>query len=416
MRVSAIIVAGGRGERLGGTVPKQFIEVGGRSLLQRSVDALAACPLVSEVIVVVPAAYTRQVSSMLATTGGCLRVTSGGSRRQDSVAAGFDLVRADVDVVLVHDAARPFVKPDLIARVIAQAGAHGAAVAALRARDTVKRGVQSGDVVMVTETIPRESVHLAQTPQGFARLVLAEAVALGRSGREATDEAALAEAAGHAVVLVEGDPDNIKVTTPADLPVAEAIALQMDGAERREPRPLAGDPRRALPSPAPLPVRIGIGYDSHRFEAGRPLILGGVRVPSERGLIGHSDADAVCHAVTDAVLGAACLGDIGKLFPDDDPRWKDADSIGMLEGAMARVRDAGYRVGNVDLVVICERPKIGPHSLAMRERLAGVLGVPPGAISIKGKTNEGVDATGRGEALAVHAVAILLSEPGTEAG
>lgn len=416
MRVSAIIVAGGRGERLGGTVPKQFLEVGGRSLLQRSVDALAASPLVSEVIVVVPATYVEQVSSTLATTGSRLRVTAGGSRRQDSVAAGFDLVGADVDVVLVHDAARAFVKPDLIARVVAQAGAHGAAIAALRVRDTVKRGVQSGDVVVVAETIPRESVHLAQTPQGFTRQVLAEAVALGRSGREATDEAALAEAAGHVVILVEGDPDNIKVTTPADLPVADAIARQIDRDERREAMPVEDDTTRALPSRATLPFRIGIGYDSHRFQAGRPLILGGVRVPSDRGLIGHSDADAVCHAVTDAVLGAACLGDIGKLFPDNDPRWKDADSIGMLEGAMARVRAAGYRVGNVDLVVICERPKIGPHALAMRERLAGVLGVPPGDISIKGKTNEGVDAIGRGEALAVHAVAILLSEPGAATG
>ena len=224
--------------------------------------------------------------------------------------------------------------------MIAHAREHGAAIAALRARDTVKRGVASGDVVMVTETIPRETVHLAQTPQGFTRQVLAEAVALGRAGREATDEAALAEAAGHDVVLVEGDPNNIKVTTPADLPIAVAIAQQVDGAARREPMPPKDATTGTLPSRTTLPFRIGIGYDSHRFEAGRPLILGGVRVPSERGLTGHSDADAVCHAVTDAVLGAACLGDIGKLFPDNDPRWKDADSIGMLEGAMERVHDA----------------------------------------------------------------------------
>jgi len=157
-----------------------------------------------------------------------------------------------------------------------------------------------------------------------------------------------------------------------------------------------------------LPFRIGIGYDSHRFVEGRPLILGGVRIPYERGLVGHSDADAVCHAVTDAILGAANLGDIGKLFPDTDAAWKDADSVRLLETAVARVADAGYRVGNVDLVVICERPKIGPHADAMRAVLARALRTEPAVISIKGKTNEGVDATGRGEALAVHAVALLL--------
>lgn len=157
-----------------------------------------------------------------------------------------------------------------------------------------------------------------------------------------------------------------------------------------------------------LPFRIGIGYDSHRFVEGRPLILGGVRIPYERGLVGHSDADAVCHAVTDAILGAANLGDIGKLFPDTDAAWKDADSVRLLETAVARVADAGYRVGNVDLVVICERPKIGPHADAMRAVLARALRIEPAVISIKGKTNEGVDATGRGEALAVHAVALLL--------
>lgn len=160
-----------------------------------------------------------------------------------------------------------------------------------------------------------------------------------------------------------------------------------------------------------LPYRIGLGYDSHRFGDGRPLILGGVRIPFDRGLVGHSDADAVCHAITDAILGGANLGDIGKLFPDSDPAWKDADSVALLETAVARVRAAGYVVGNIDVVVICERPKIGPHTEAMRTVLARTLQVDPGVISIKGKTNEGVDATGRGEALAVHAVAMLVHSP-----
>ena len=154
--------------------------------------------------------------------------------------------------------------------------------------------------------------------------------------------------------------------------------------------------------------RIGLGYDSHRFVDGRALVLGGVRIPGERGLIGHSDADAVCHALTDAILGAANLGDIGQLFPDTDPAWKDADSVGLLEAAVSRVHAAGFVIGNVDVVVICERPKIGPHADAMRAVLARALRVTPGDVSIKGKTNEGVDATGRGEALAVHAVAMIV--------
>jgi 2-C-methyl-D-erythritol 2,4-cyclodiphosphate synthase len=160
-----------------------------------------------------------------------------------------------------------------------------------------------------------------------------------------------------------------------------------------------------------LPFRVGVGYDSHRFGDGRPLVLGGVRIPYDRGLIGHSDADAVCHAITDAILGAANLGDIGKLFPDTDDAWKDANSVGLLEAAVARVHASGHVVGNVDVVVICERPKIGPYADAMRQALARALQVEPGAISIKGKTNEGVDATGRGEALAVHAVAMIVRLP-----
>ena len=156
------------------------------------------------------------------------------------------------------------------------------------------------------------------------------------------------------------------------------------------------------------PCRIGIGYDSHRFAEGRPLVLGGVHIPWDRGLIGHSDADAVCHAVTDAILGAAGLGDIGTLFPDTEAAWKDANSVGLLAVAVSHVHDAGYVVGNIDVVVICERPKIGPHAEAMRAVLAHTLQIAPGDVSVKGKTNEGVDATGRGEALAVHAVAMIV--------
>jgi 2-C-methyl-D-erythritol 4-phosphate cytidylyltransferase/2-C-methyl-D-erythritol 2,4-cyclodiphosphate synthase len=409
MRVSAIVVAGGRGERLGGGTPKQFLRVAGRSLLQRSLDALLASSVVDRAVVVVPAEFVAGIADVLAFDPARVTVVAGGARRQDSVAAGFDAVNAGSDVVLVHDAARPFVTEALVARVVDAAWTHGAAIAALPARDTVKRGADWHGAVRIVETIPRETVHLAQTPQGFRRDVLADAVALGRAGREATDEAALAEAAGHPVVLVEGEAHNIKVTTPEDLPVAEAIAATAGAGERTGvpgTRDASGNTGR-FEAPMSPTVRIGIGYDSHQFAEGRELVLGGVRVPFDRGLAGHSDADAVSHAITDALLGAANLGDIGKLFPDSDPRWKGADSLMMLRAAVERLHAAGWRIGNVDVVVVCERPKIGPHAEAMRATLAPILGVPLDTVSIKGKTNERMDATGRGEGIVVHAVALV---------
>ena len=199
-----------------------------------------------------------------------------------------------------------------------------------------------------------------------------------------TDEAALAEQAGHAVRLVEGDSRNLKITTPGDLALAESW-LQAEQAT----------------------VRMGIGYDSHRLVEGRPLVLGGVTIPHATGLAGHSDADALCHAITDAVLGAAALGDIGRHFPDTDPRYADADSLELLRIAAALVADAGYLVSNVDAVVVAERPKLAPHVDAIRARLAGALGVRPDQVSVKGKTNEGMGEAGRGEGIVVHAVALI---------
>jgi 2-C-methyl-D-erythritol 4-phosphate cytidylyltransferase / 2-C-methyl-D-erythritol 2,4-cyclodiphosphate synthase len=242
----------------------------------------------------------------------------------------------------------------------------------------------------VEATIPRERIWLAQTPQAFTRDVLAAALALGAEGGAGTDEAALAEQAGHPVRLVAGDPRNIKITSPADLDLARA-ALRAEGTVEE----------------SGMNARIGVGYDSHRFVQGRPLILGGVTIPYAAGLAGHSDADALCHAITDAVLGAAALGDIGRHFPDTDARWKDADSVALLRQAVALVRDAGLQVVNVDAVVIADQPKLAPYVVAIREQLAAALGVAPAAVSVKGKTNEGMGETGRGEGVAVHAVALL---------
>jgi 2-C-methyl-D-erythritol 4-phosphate cytidylyltransferase/2-C-methyl-D-erythritol 2,4-cyclodiphosphate synthase len=315
-------------------------------------------------------------------------VVAGGERRQDSVANGFAAVEGRVDVVLIHDAARPFVSAAVIARTLDAAAECGAALAALPSSDTVKLAVAGGvEPPTVERTIPRERVYLAQTPQGFRSDVLRRAIDAGRVLGTATDEAALAEAAGVAVRLVAGDSANLKITTRADLEVATAM---IEG-DRGRPR-----------------MRVGTGYDLHRLVEGRPLILGGVTVPHTHGLAGHSDADVLAHAVTDAVLGAVARGDIGGHFPDTDPRWKGADSLGLLAHAVSVVRDAGYRVETVDAVIIAERPKLLPHMPAIRARLAEALGVAVDRVSVKGKTNEGVGELGRGEAMAVHAVALVV--------
>jgi len=396
VKVSAIVAAGGQGVRLGAGQPKQFLELEGLSLLRRSVEALLRTGLVADAVVVAPAAHLERVAAAPWLDRRRVRVVAGGARRQDSVALGFDAVPPEADVVLVHDAARPFVSRDVVARTIDAAAAHGAAIAAVRARDTVKRAIVAAGREIVGGTLPRDEIFLAQTPQGFQRAVLEAAIRAGRRGADATDEAGLAEAAGYPVTLVEGDPLNMKITTEADLRLARAFAAAEGGGGTR-----------AAPSESRGLARVGAGYDLHRFVAGRPLVLGGVRIPSDVGLAGHSDADAIAHALTDAILGAAALGDIGQLFPDTDPRWKDADSLMMLREAVNRVGDAGYAVANVDVTVIAERPKIGPHREAIRASLARALGVGPERVSVKGKTNEGVDALGRGDALAVHAVALL---------
>ena len=387
MRVAAIVAAGGRGARVGGDVPKQFRRIGGRTVLEHAVLPFVRSERVGELVVVLPPDAPGAPAAALRALDPEVRIAAGGRRRQDSVAAGLSQVSAAADIVLVHDGARPFCSAGLIARTIEAAAACGAAIPAVEAGDTVKDVRPDGGELFVRGTLPRERARLAQTPQAFRRAVLAEAVALGRAGADATDEATLAERAGHAVRVVPGDPGNIKITTPEDLARAEDRA------------------RSSARIPAP---RVGLGYDSHRMAEGRPMVLGGVAVPHPLGLAGHSDADAVCHAVTDALLGAAAAGDIGRHFPDTDPRWRGASSIELLARVVALVRGRGLAVGNVDVVVVAERPKLAPHVPAMRARLAAVLGVDVDRVSVKAKTAEGLDAVGRGEAVAVHAVALLM--------
>jgi 2-C-methyl-D-erythritol 4-phosphate cytidylyltransferase/2-C-methyl-D-erythritol 2,4-cyclodiphosphate synthase len=380
MHVSAIIVAGGRGARVGGDVPKQLLEIGGESILRRSVRACDGHPAVDELVVVLPEDLVAAGTTLVGETRLPCRIVAGGARRQDSVRAGLAAVSTSADVVLVHDAARPFVTPEVIDRVVAAVVETGAAIPAMPVADTVKRGQVLGDLRSVRKTVPRDELWLAQTPQGFRRDVLARAVADAERAGEATDEARLVELAGGTVAIVHGDRRNVKMTTADDVMEARA--------------------RLGV-------VRVGTGYDLHRLVDGRPLVLAGVDVPSPTGPLGHSDGDVVCHALTDAVLGAAGAGDIGQMFPNTDPQWKDAPGLTLLSRALDEVRARGWSVVNADVTVILERPKLAPHLPEIRRNLAVCLGVGVEAVTVKGKTNEGVDAVGRGEAIAAHAVVLL---------
>jgi len=386
-----VIAAGGQGARVGGDVPKQLQDLGGETLLSMAIKPFDECRRVDEIVIVLPETVTEAEAALCIQIDTPLRLVSGGSRRQDSVALGVDNVCKDADVVLVHDAARPFCTVSLIEKVIDATIEAGAVVPAIQVIDTVKKAdvIDTEGIRFVEATLARDQIYLAQTPQGFARDVLRDAVELGRSGVQATDEAVLVERNGHAVRLVEGDMGNFKVTTPDDLQrVRDRIRSD-----------LFGDVPR---------TRVGFGYDSHRMVAGRRLVLGGIEIPHKYGLDGHSDADAVCHAVTDAVLGAVAAGDIGLHFPDTDPQWKDVSSIELLRKAVDVVSGLGFCVGNVDVVVIAEQPRIGPHVQAMADRLSRTLGVAADLVSIKGKTAEGMDSVGRGEAIVVHAVATVV--------
>jgi len=377
--IGVIIVAAGRGARMGTAQPKQLIDLGGRSILRRSVDAFDEHPRVSQLVVVLPPELVETGASLVGKTTRPCAIVPGGERRNDSVRSGLAAMPHGPELILVHDAARPFADRALIDRVIEATERTGAAVPAVPARDTIKRVDLERRVVAAT--IPRDEIWLAQTPQGFARKILVEAIAAGGRDGAATDEAMLAEQNGHAVAVVQGDERNLKVTTPQDLETA----------------------RRQLG----IGPRVGTGYDLHRLVAGRPLVLAGVTLPSDVGPLGHSDGDVVCHSLVDAIFGAACAGDIGQHFPNTDPRWKGAPGLDLLARGVAIVAGLGWAVASADVTVVLERPKLAPHLGEIRRRLAEVLSVTVDQVSVKGKTNEGVDAVGRGEAIAAHAVAVL---------
>ena len=378
-----VIVAAGSGSRLGRAEPKALVPIGGRPLLAWTLESAVGVSF-SRIVVAAPPERLDDVARI---AGPRIRVVAGGATRSASVRAGVRaLAPEDGDVVAVHDAARPLVTAEEFRAVLEAAERLGAAAAATPAVDTIKRA-SGGRVV---ETLDRREIFGAATPQAFRWDLLRRAL---DSGADATDEAALCEAAGIPVTLVPVSRLAFKITTPEDLELAEAILAAR---------------RRRGEAPA-MTTRVGIGFDAHPFAAGRELRLGGVAVPHEAGLEGHSDGDALLHALTDAILGAAALGTIGDHFPPSDPQWKNADSATFVTRAVALALGRGLAVGNVDAVVVAEAPRIAPHAARIRTRVAEILGVAEDAVSVRGTSSNGLGFTGRGEGLAANVIVLLVS-------
>jgi 2-C-methyl-D-erythritol 4-phosphate cytidylyltransferase/2-C-methyl-D-erythritol 2,4-cyclodiphosphate synthase len=382
MKIAAILVAAGTGTRFGAEMPKQFLTLAGKPVIRHAAEALAA-----HVSLLQPVGEAEPIGAALDGVPGLLPVVPGGATRQDSVRAGLEaLAPFQPDIVLVHDAARPFIPPETIPALVAALAESPGAIPAAPVADTLKRVVRG----VITETVPRAELFRAQTPQAFRFAVLLEAHRSGLVG--ATDDASLLEAAGLSVEVVPGSDDNIKLTYPDDLVRLERI-MAVSGA-------VSGAVSRVC--------RVGTGFDVHALEAGRPLFLCGVQVPHDKGLAGHSDADAGIHALCDAIYGALAEGDIGRHFPPSEATWKDADSARFLVHAAGRIAARGGRLVNADVTLICERPKITPHAPAMIARLASLLGVDAGCISVKATTTERLGFTGRGEGIAAQAVVSIL--------
>jgi 2-C-methyl-D-erythritol 4-phosphate cytidylyltransferase / 2-C-methyl-D-erythritol 2,4-cyclodiphosphate synthase len=380
----ALIVAAGRGTRFGGALPKQYLALGGTSVLRHALAAFTTYPRIAGVQVVIREEDRARFDA--AVTGlAVLPAVAGGAERQDSVRLGLEaLAPHDPALVLIHDGARPFPDRALIDRIIDALDQAPAAIPALPLGDTIKR-VDGG---RIRETVDRAQLWRAQTPQGFHfNAILAahrEAAAKGRKEPVLTDDSAVAEAAGMTPIVVPGSEDNLKVTTAQDLAAAERLLAAR----------LAD-------------IRIGQGFDVHGFGPGDHVVICGVEIPHGASLAGHSDADVGLHALTDALLGAIGAGDIGLHFPPNDPQWRGAASDQFLRHAAALVRDHGGVIAAVDVTVICERPKIAPHRARMVERVATILEISPARVSVKATTTDGLGFTGRGEGIAAQAVATV---------
>ena len=376
MRVASSLGAAGSGSRYGAETPKQFLTLAGKLVIRHAAEGL-----ISHVALLQPVGEAAPIEAALSGLGH-LPVVAGGATRQDSVRAGLEaLAPRNPDIVLVHDAARPVIPPGTIQALLAVLREAPGAIPAAPVADTLKR-VERG---VITETVSRGGLYRAQTPQAFRFATLLAAHRSGLTG--ATDDASLLEAAGGTVGVVRGSDANIKLTYPEDL-----VRLERIMAIHWVPR-------------------VGAGFDVHAFQDSRPLVLCGVAVPHDKGLAGHSDADVGIHALCDAIYGALAEGDIGRHFPPTEAIWKDADSARFLVHAAGRIAARDGRLANADITLICERPKITPHAQAMIQRLATLLGVEPGRVSVKATTTEKLGFTGRGEGIAAQAtVCILLPE------
>ena len=381
--ISAVLVAAGSSTRMG--FDKLSFDLGGETVLHRSIRAFDQCPQIGEIVLV--AGKNRAFVEQQAV--GCtkpVQIVAGGATRAESAKNG--VLAAHGELVAVHDAARPFVSPAVIAAVLEAAARCGAAAPAVPVKDTIKQAVPGDgktvpEACLVRSTPDRSTLYAVQTPQCFDRAQYLAALQEldAEKARLVTDDCSLFELTGRSVQLTQGDYANLKITTREDLP-----------------RPVQKEETR---------MRIGHGYDVHRLVEGRKLILGGVEIPFEKGLLGHSDADVLAHAVMDAVLGAAALGDIGQHFPDNDPAYAVADSLELARHVARILSEHDYRVENIDATILCQRPKLAPHIPAMRANLAAAFGLPVDAVSVKATTEEHLGFTGEGLGIAAHAVALI---------
>lgn len=389
---AAVIVAAGRGTRMGLERNKVLYPIGGTPIIVHTVRAFADSGLFDGGIVVVTGeGDMEEMRDLMAHAGLHVTLVPGGADRQESVYHGIDACPHEAQIIAIHDGARPLVTREVIARTIDSAKAYGSGVAAVALKDTVKRVGADGTVI---DTPARDTLRAVQTPQTFSAALIRQAHAAHQKGERATDDATLMERMGHVVRLTEGDVENIKLTTPEDMLLAEQV-LARRGAIRKEQTGM---------------IRIGHGYDVHRLVEGRELILCGVHVPHTLGLLGHSDADVALHALTDALLGAAAMGDIGRHFPDTDPQYKGADSGKLLDHVMELIWEKGYVVGNVDVTIICQRPKLKDYIEQMRDNIAAHLHVDADCVNVKATTTEKLGFEGEGLGISTHAVACLMKK------
>jgi len=379
MKVAVIIVAAGRGHRFGGEIPKQYRTIGGTTILEHTIKAFKKVPYIDFIQCVIHgddrALYDQSTAGL-----NILDPVIGGATRQKSVMNGlYSLGNTEPDLVLIHDAARPFISPKHIEDIIRAAADHGAVIPTLPVSDTIKL-INDNKII---KTVDRHTLARAQTPQAF-RYKLIFMAHKRQEAQEMTDDAAIAEACGIQLLAIAGEENNFKITTRQDLKKAENMI------------------KNNLTD-----IRSGLGFDVHAFEDGDQIILGGIAIAHNQKLRGHSDADVALHALTDALLGAIGDGDIGQHFPPNDDQWKGATSDIFLKHAAQLIKEKGGIIGNIDLTVICEAPKIAPHSQAMRDNIAKILDMPPSRVSIKATTTEQLGLTGRKEGIAAQAIATV---------